>query len=533
MSFIRITRGLLFGALGAILGWFIAEAVVPLLGGMLFGSLVNDPKFFVLFEDPLPGETAAPVSWGKNYTSSGIVGCWMGALLGLARGMDEGTFGKLKRAVVAGAGLGMVGGFMGIGLGMVVYGALGGDSTVDITSPPRFFQQLLARGLGWSVMGLMLGLWFSFYGASAQRVRNGVIGGWLGGLMAGLVFQLLASVPGAGFVLGGPQLRAASFGITGAAIGFFINLVAEAFKRTWVRVLVGRNEGRDHVLDKAVCVFGRDELVEVPVYLDPNLPKRQATFRLEGNRYTLHPEQGALPMTVNGQPAQAGQILQDGDAIQAGAVTLAFFDKVTVGARQAAQPAQLAVTPEAPALGTPAGPAADTGVCAFCGQVKDPATGACGCSVAAADQAAPAMPGAPPAMDPAATMAVPAPDATAYAAGPAALGADATQLAAPPVDVGGQGPRLIGVSGPYAGLVYDLPQMEIALGREAGRDIELSQDASTSRHHATLAPMNDTFVIRDAGSANGTFVNGVRVQEHVLQPGDQVQIGNNVFQFMI
>jgi pSer/pThr/pTyr-binding forkhead associated (FHA) protein len=39
------------------------------------------------------------------------------------------------------------------------------------------------------------------------------------------------------------------------------------------------------------------------------------------------------------------------------------------------------------------------------------------------------------------------------------------------------------------------------------------------------------FVVRDLGSTNGTYVNGERVAERQLTPGDRVQIGSNTITF--
>ena len=37
----------------------------------------------------------------------------------------------------------------------------------------------------------------------------------------------------------------------------------------------------------------------------------------------------------------------------------------------------------------------------------------------------------------------------------------------------------------------------------------------------------------DEGSANGTWVNGVRIQEQPLYPGDSIRIGQTQFQFEV
>jgi hypothetical protein len=65
---------------------------------------------------------------------------------------------------------------------------------------------------------------------------------------------------------------------------------------------------------------------------------------------------------------------------------------------------------------------------------------------------------------------------------------------------------------------------ELRVGRNRESDIFLV-DPSVSRVHATLELQGDHVVVRDAGSTNGTFVNGERVQVRTLQPGDRVAFG--------
>ena len=50
-----------------------------------------------------------------------------------------------------------------------------------------------------------------------------------------------------------------------------------------------------------------------------------------------------------------------------------------------------------------------------------------------------------------------------------------------------------------------------------------------SRKHCRLIKEADTLRIEDLGSSNGTYHNGTRVQEAILQPGDTLQVGSVVF----
>jgi pSer/pThr/pTyr-binding forkhead associated (FHA) protein/predicted Ser/Thr protein kinase len=69
---------------------------------------------------------------------------------------------------------------------------------------------------------------------------------------------------------------------------------------------------------------------------------------------------------------------------------------------------------------------------------------------------------------------------------------------------------------------------ELVIGRGASGEGRFSDDLELSRRHARLARDADgQLTIEDLGSANGTFVDGERVQgRRVLKPGDSVQIGS-------
>jgi len=70
------------------------------------------------------------------------------------------------------------------------------------------------------------------------------------------------------------------------------------------------------------------------------------------------------------------------------------------------------------------------------------------------------------------------------------------------------------------------------IGRKVDCDIRIPL-TEVSRHHAELRVQNDTVVLKDLGSANGTFVNNKRVKKAELSAGDHVVIGPVVFTVQI
>jgi pSer/pThr/pTyr-binding forkhead associated (FHA) protein len=63
-----------------------------------------------------------------------------------------------------------------------------------------------------------------------------------------------------------------------------------------------------------------------------------------------------------------------------------------------------------------------------------------------------------------------------------------------------------------------------SIGRSQTSAIFLD-DVTVSRAHATITKVAESFVLRDAGSLNGTYINNISITEHTLVSGDEFQIG--------
>ena len=77
---------------------------------------------------------------------------------------------------------------------------------------------------------------------------------------------------------------------------------------------------------------------------------------------------------------------------------------------------------------------------------------------------------------------------------------------------------------------FSLAKANVAIGRASNNDIALA-DSSASRNHSRLECGEDGCTIVDLGSANGTRVNGARVDRATLNPGDVVHIGKCKLRF--
>jgi hypothetical protein len=77
-----------------------------------------------------------------------------------------------------------------------------------------------------------------------------------------------------------------------------------------------------------------------------------------------------------------------------------------------------------------------------------------------------------------------------------------------------------------------LDSTPVTLGRSSDNDLDLGDDDFASAHHARVEPRRDGVWVEDVGSTNGTFVNGVKVDEpRRLSNGDVIRVGETDLRF--
>ena len=85
--------------------------------------------------------------------------------------------------------------------------------------------------------------------------------------------------------------------------------------------------------------------------------------------------------------------------------------------------------------------------------------------------------------------------------------------------------RLVMSRGPHCSQVFMLDREGMTLGRHSSNNIVVDHQV-VSRHHARITRQGQATVIEDLGSANGTFVNGVRLTAaRPLTNGDVIGLG--------
>ena len=88
---------------------------------------------------------------------------------------------------------------------------------------------------------------------------------------------------------------------------------------------------------------------------------------------------------------------------------------------------------------------------------------------------------------------------------------------------------LVSRSGPLAGTRYLLPEGCTRIGRSPENDIVIQgpNAATVSAQHLEILKEGDRWRIHDAGSTNGTYLNGERIADAELSAQAIVQLGND------
>ncbi len=439
-----VRRRALFGALGGVLVFLCLEPARLMADGRL-----GAPQGVL-------GAYAGPLAPGV------AVGGLITALLVFSELWGVATPGALWSKTI---GSGLFGAAMGYGyaiLAHALYFLLEGSAM----APDPITRALVARSVGWSIFGLGLGLGAGLTTQSGRRAYPGLGGGIVGGALAGVLFQMMvwSGLPIALRLLLG-------FALLGAAVGAATALVERMLRSFWVVYLTGSREGREVTLYRDPSLLGRNELADLPLFGDPDVPVDAARLYLTPAP-ALMASDGAH-VTVDG--AWIRQVpLSNGAVIAIGKHRLRFCCREDATRQPTYRPPSaeyldrlltpaLEQMPEV-VLDRPIG-----------GEIPETVFGDAG---------------------------------------------DYFERVSRGTPHGGLALRRVG-----------RPEVWLPLGREVleiGREAQCGlalDDPGVSRLHARIEWDERGWILTDAGSTNGSFVNGVRIRRAPLAPGDRLRFG--------
>ncbi len=92
--------------------------------------------------------------------------------------------------------------------------------------------------------------------------------------------------------------------------------------------------------------------------------------------------------------------------------------------------------------------------------------------------------------------------------------------------------KLIIISGPDSGRSFYIRAGKQTLGRQPACDFVLT-DEQVSRRHCLLEESQKKVLLTDLGSRNGTIVDGKKIKQYSLEPGERFRIGRTVLELKL
>ncbi|MBS1709315.1 MAG: hypothetical protein JSS65_11435, partial [Armatimonadetes bacterium] len=235
------------------MGRVLTKAVLCAVAGVL-GWLMTEPMMPTDSHDP---------TWGARER---VMVLLIVALIGLAAGLFQGFQRGGKTNILMAAGFGLVFGSIGGLLGH----SIGGGLATGMFGPNVFYGgfspvAVVARIVAFAPIGALLGGAIGWTQMSRRGVVSGILGGMVGAAIAGATFDLIgaALAPMLMTMRGNNEVglpaRAATALSLGLFIGLFTALADLATRQAWLRLVLGRNEGKEWPVDAAQTNIGRDE----------------------------------------------------------------------------------------------------------------------------------------------------------------------------------------------------------------------------------------------------------------------------------
>ncbi len=496
--------------------------------------------FATLFCGGLMGAVSGALAWVLPFPGGADGTPWPGrmpalfvGMFGLILGLGLGLLGawaanaqvEKKLSVGLGAACGLGGALLGHALTMPVSYALV-HTMHGLSEQAQGVLLALGHSFGWGVLGLALGGGLGAARRSRRLAWQAGLGGLVGGLIAGISVEHLTNTSAAAF-WEWPAASMLGWRLTasmGANLGMLIAVVPYSLRASWVQVQRG---GREHTLARPLMTIGQDKTCDIVLRGDPRVAPVHVTLEaMPGGKHHLTVASGGgrrfAPVLINSRPVIGEQWLADGDALQLGEHVLWFHERATRGALRLGPP-QPQVWMQALRGRPPQKPQI----------ISFPASPP---SLPDAPQGSPAVAPPEPRIPVLTLESLPLlglnRDMAALSLDEDAAGKDGdAPLSALPALLSGI--VLRAEQGPYVGRAFLVDATAVTrLGRALEQEIPLPLDKTVSRLHARIVPEGDQYLLEDAGSANGTLANGLRLTgRRALRPGDVIQLGATVLRY--
>jgi hypothetical protein len=248
------------------------------------------------------------------------VGLLVGGCFGTTEGILTVSGAKARGGLAAGLILGVVGGAAGVFAGQAALLWIG---TAFFNSAGDFqrYGVPLSRAIGWAAFGIFIGVIEGVRSLSIHKIRNGVLGGCIGGFLGGLFFEYMRF-----FRPGSLYTRLVGLILLGFFIGLFYGFIENRLTRASLILLNGRFRGREFPLTQRFTRVGGSEKTEVGLSGYKNMSDVHVEITREKGEYVLT-DAGSKTGTFVNEDKIKKTMLREGDVIRVGDAQFQFRKK--------------------------------------------------------------------------------------------------------------------------------------------------------------------------------------------------------------
>jgi hypothetical protein len=265
-----------------------------------------------------------------GYACFPIIAALVALFIAAADGVISRAWRRGALCAVVGLSSGLALGLLASAVGQLVYGL--GTSWISGLEGGRttlfgFLSQMVVRGVAWAVTGTAMGLGQGIALRSRRMALNGLLGGVVGALLGGLLFDPVDRLIHPAELMAGAELsRAVGFTVIGLATGLMIGVVELLARDAWLKMLAGPLAGKEFVLFKNPTCIGSSPKADIYLFKDADVEPSHAFIHVLGEGYEVE-DRNPTPRTfLNGRPVRRARLAQ-GDQLRIGKTVLAFSVK--------------------------------------------------------------------------------------------------------------------------------------------------------------------------------------------------------------
>lgn len=312
-------KGILYGLIGGVLGWFINEIFESSTDSIV---ILNNMGYTLDDLYSLPDYVGSNIILKAVRISSGlfsgIIATFIGALMGIGEGIYYGSKEKSIKYGLMGAGMGAIIGYFSGYIGQILYSLL-------LENAESLIAYSLVRAIGWSIMGVGIGFSIGLIKPEKKRILYCSIGGLGGGFVGGLLFDsIYEAFSSEGDT--GSLSRAIGIMILASLIGLGIGVLEQFAKQAWLKVVRGEFEGKEYLVFSGLTSIGNTGQNSIALFKDKLVAPNHCDIVQEGSKYILVDKGSNMGTIVNGMRINR-HVLRQGDTISIGNSVLVFNTK--------------------------------------------------------------------------------------------------------------------------------------------------------------------------------------------------------------